>query len=101
MGRAISNLVVLAIIVGGTYYLWNWQFGAAGVDEAMGYAEQSCADEVRSRYDTTTVKANSVRENANGYTVRATMTLARGDVARVTCLTNSNGSVRDIAVDER
>ena len=101
MGRAISNLIVLAMIAGGVYYLWNWQFGSAGNDEAASYAETSCVDAIRSRYDTTTVKANSVRENANGFVVRATMTLARGDMARATCLTNDNGTVRDIVVDER
>jgi hypothetical protein len=101
MGKAISNLIVLAVIVGGAYYLWNWQFGDAGSSEAMGYAETSCVDEIRSRFDTTTVKANSVRENANGFVVRATMTLARGNIARVTCLTNENGSVKDVVVDER
>ena len=99
--KAITNLVMLAIIVIGAWYLWNWQFGGAGSSEAMMFAEQSCVDELRSRFDTTTVKANSVRENANGFTVRATMTLARGNAARATCLTNHNGTVFDVLVDER
>jgi hypothetical protein len=100
MVRAISNLIVFAIIVAGVYYLWNWKFGSTGANELMRYAEMSCVDEVRSRFDTTTVKANSVRENANGFVVRATMTLARGDRARVTCLTNRNGAVMDVTVYE-
>ena len=99
MIKALGNLVMLAIIVVGAWYLWNWQFGGSGNNETMVYAEQSCVDELRSRFDTTTVRANSVRENANGFTVRATMTLARGDTTRVTCLTNHNGSVRDVIVD--
>ena len=101
MGRALSNLVVLALVVGGAWYLWNWQFGDSGDSEAMVFAERSCVDELRSRFETTTVKANSVRANANGFTVRATMTLARGDVARATCLTNHNGTVSDVTVEER
>jgi hypothetical protein len=83
--KALGNLVMLAIIVAGAWYLWNWQ----------------CVDELRSRFDTTTVRANSVRENANGFTVRATMTLARGNTARATCLTSHNGRVVDVLVDER
>jgi hypothetical protein len=99
MIKALGNLVVLAIILGAAYYLWHWQFGGSGDNEAMAYAEQSCLDELRSRYETTTVKANSVRENANGFTVRATMTLARGNVARATCLTNPNGRVVEVLFD--
>ena len=99
MIKALGNLVMLAIIVVGAWYLWNWKFGGSGNNETMVHAEQSCVDELRSRFDTTTVKANSVRENANGFTVRATMTLARGDTTRVTCLTNHNGSVSDVIVD--
>jgi riboflavin biosynthesis pyrimidine reductase len=99
--KALGNLVMLAIIVAGAWYLWNWQFGGGGDSEAMSYAERSCVDELRSRFDTTTVRANSVRENANGFTVRATMTLARGNTARATCLTSHNGRVVDVLVDER
>jgi hypothetical protein len=100
MGKAISNLVVLAIIGTAAYALWNWKFAGTGGSEAMAYAEKSCIDEIRSRYDTTTVRSNSVRENASGYVVRGSMTLARGNVAKVTCLTNEHGRVRDIFVQE-
>ena len=98
--RPLMHLVVVALIAATAYYLWNWQFAASEDDEAAGYAERSCVDAARSRFDTTGVKVNSVRPNATGYVVRASMTLARGDVARVTCLTNSNGNVEDIFVDE-
>lgn len=99
MIKAISNLVVLAIIVGVVYTLWNWNFAGTADNEAMGYAQSSCVDAIRSRFDTTSVKAHSVRENSNGFTVRGSMTLARGNVAKVTCLTNHNGTVRDVFVD--
>jgi len=99
--KAISNLVVLAIIVGAVYTLWNWKFGGTADNEAMGYAESSCVSSIRSRFDTTSVKAHSVKENSNGFTVRGSMTLARGNIAKVTCLTNANGTVIDILVDER
>jgi hypothetical protein len=97
--RAISNLVVLAVIVGAVYTLWNWKFAGTADNEAMGYAQSSCMGAIRSRFDTTSVKAHSVRENSNGFTVRGSMTLARGNVAKVTCLTNHNGTVRDVFVD--
>jgi hypothetical protein len=100
MGRTISNLVVLAIIVGGAYYLWNWKSASTGSSEAMAYAEESCVSEIRGRFDTTTVRSNSVKKNANGYVVKGSMTLARGNVAKVTCLTNEHGRVRDVSVDE-
>lgn len=98
---ALRNLVVLALIAWGAVWLWNYRFGSAGDDEAMAYAGRSCVDEVRARYDTTAVNANSVRENANGFTVRASMTLARGGTARLTCLTSPNGRVTEIIVEER
>ena len=101
MIKAISNLVVLAVIVGTAYTLWNWKFGGTADNEAMGYAEESCVGAMRSRFDTTSVKSYSVKENSNGFTVRGAMTLARGNVAKVTCLTNANGAVIDIFVDER
>lgn len=101
MIRSISNLVVLAAIVGAVYTLWNWKFGGTADDEAMRYAESSCVSAMRSRFDTTSVKSHSVKENSNGFTVRGSMTLARGEVAKVTCLTNANGTVSDVFVEER
>jgi len=99
--KAISNLVVLAIIVVGAYTLWNWKFAGTADSELMGYAESSCVGAMRSRFDTTSVKSYSVKENSNGFTVRGSMTLARGDSAKVTCLTNANGTVIDVFVEER
>ena len=98
---AIRNLVVLAVIAWGAWSLWHWQFSGEAGSDASAYARQSCVDEARLRYDTTSVQAHSVRENANGFTVRATMTLGRGGTARLTCLTNHNGRVTDVFVDER
>lgn len=98
---AISSVVKLGLIAAAVYVLWNWNSDNSGADDLSAYAEKSCVDEIRSRFDTTTVRANSVRENANGFVVRATMTLARGNKASVTCLTNELGSVRDVMVEER
>ena len=92
---------MLALIGYGAYTAWNWQFGAAGGDESERFAEQSCIDSVRNRFDTSGVRVNSVRANEKGYVVRASMTLARGGIAKVTCLTNENGTVEDVFVEER
>ena len=98
---AIRNLVVLALIVWGAWTLWHWKFGSGGADDALRYAESSCVDAIRSRFDVSNVRPNSVRPNESGYVVRASMTLSRGGVAKVTCLTNKNGAVRDVFVEER
>ena len=100
MVQKIKNLVVLAIIMAGAYYLWNWNYGGAGSNEFMDYAERSCVDAIRNRFDATAVSSNSVRENADGFVIRATITLERGGTARVTCLTNQRGSVTDVSVYE-
>lgn len=101
MFRQIMNLVVIAAIGFAAYTLWNWQFPSSGNDEAMRYAESSCIDTIRSRFDVTNVKSNSVRSNENGYVVRASMTLSSGGIAKATCLTNANGSIEDVFVEER
>jgi len=98
---AISNLIKLGLIVAGIYAFWQWNASNSGGDDLSAYAEKSCVDEIRSRFDTTTVRPNSVRENASGFVVRVSMTLARGNVAKVTCLTNEHGRVMDVMVDER
>lgn len=93
--------MVLALIGWGAWTLWHWQFGSGAGGEAMNYAEMSCVDTIRARYDVSNVRANSVRPNEKGYVVRASMTLSRGGVARATCLTNENGTVEDILIEER
>ena len=89
MIKTISNLVVLANRWA-AYTLWNWKFAGTADNEAMGYAESSCVSAIRGRFDTTSVKSYSVKENSNGFTVRGSMTLARGNVAKG--LTNDNGT---------
>ena len=101
MGSAISNVIKLGLLAVAGYVLWNWNATRSGGDDLSAYAEKSCVDEVRVRYETTSVRANSVRENASGFVVRATMTLARGNKASVTCLTNEHGRVRDVMIEER
>ena len=101
MGQAIKNLVVLAIFGAGAYYLWNTQFASTGSGGQSSYAENACHDAIRNRYNPSTVRINSVKANANGFVVRGSMTLTQGRIASVDCLTNQNGTVEDIVVNER
>lgn len=101
MFGAIRNALVLALIGWGAWTLWHWQFGG-GNDGAMAAAAQrSCVDEARSRYSVSGVRAHSVEPNANGFVVKGTMTLARGGNVKLTCLTNHNGRVTQVMVEER
>jgi len=102
MIRALVNLIVLAAIVGVTYFLWNLlKPDAAGVDEDAEYAQRACVDEASSRYDITAARPMSVSaRNGGGYVVRVSITLKRGASGRVTCLTSAGGRVENITVEE-
>ena len=99
--NVLSNLVALGIIAAIGYLFMNWNSGATSDDDNSTYAERSCVDEIRSRYDTTRVTTNSVKPTNGGYVVKSSITLARGNTAKVTCLTNEYGRVRDVIIDER
>jgi hypothetical protein len=99
--RTLTNLVVLALIAGVAYSLWTWQPSGDGKDELAKYAEQSCSSAIRSRFEVSGVKVNAVRRNERGYVVRASVTLSNGAIARTACVTNSNGTVEDVMIDER
>lgn len=98
---AIRNAVVLALIGWGAWTLWHWQFGGNGTSEMASVAQRSCVDEARSRYNASGVRAHSVESNSNGFVVKGTLTLARGGTAKITCLTNHNGRVTEMIIEER
>ena len=100
MFRQIINLVIVALIGAGAYALWNGQFSDTGSEDGAEYAEKSCIDAIRGRLGATGVRANSVRPNQGGFVVRTTATLAGGGTARVTCLTNQNGYVEDVLIEQ-
>lgn len=97
---AVRNLVVLGLIAWGAWTLWQWQFAGGGGADRERAARESCTDEARRRFDVTAARSHSVRANSSGYVVRGSMTLTRGGTARLTCLTNHNGRVTEIMVDE-
>jgi flagellar basal body-associated protein FliL len=99
--NVLSNLVALGIVAAIGYLFVNWNSGITSGDENSMYAERSCVDEMRSRYDPSRVRMNSVKPTNGGYVVKGSITLARGNIAKVTCLTNEHGRVRDVIIEER
>ena len=98
----IGGNIVKALIVGGAIYgVVNWQTNKPQGDAISDFAERACIDEIRNRYDVSTVRVYAINENRNGYVVRAALTLAKGNTAKVYCLTNSHGGVKEVTIEER
>ena len=101
IGASIGNVFKVALVLGGIYAFVKWEFTETQVDDVRGFAEKACIDEIEDRFDTSTVRVYAVNDTNNGYVVRATVTLARGNTAKVYCLTNTNGGVNEITIEER
>lgn len=101
ISKAIGNIVKAAILIGIAYGVLNWQDINLTDDGVKGFAEKACISEITQRFNVTTVRAYAINENSNGYVVRVTATLAKGNTAKVVCLTNFHGGVRDITIEER
>ena len=101
IGAAIGNIIKAALVGACIYGIVTWQFAKTPDDDVSDFAEKVCIDDIRARYDATTVRAYSVKETNNGYIVRASVTLPRGNTAKVYCLTNTHGGVKEITIEER
>ena len=101
IGASIGNAIKVALVLGCVYAFVKWEFTETQDDDARGFAEKACIDEIEGRFDTSTVRIYAVNETNNGYVVRATVTLARGTAAKVYCLTNTHGGVEEIMIEER
>ena len=101
IGDSINTLLTGAIAVGCIYALWTWQFDESPNDENKGYAERNCIDEIDGRFAATVVNVYAVEETARGFVVRASITLPKGNSARVYCVTNEFGRVEDVRLLER
>ena len=101
ISKAIGSIVKAAILIGIAYGILNWQDINLTDDGVRDFAENACISEITQRFNVTTVRAYAINENSNGYVVRVTATLAKGNTAKVTCLTNVHGGVRDISIEER
>ena len=97
----IGSLIKVAVVGACVYGFVKWGPLESGNDDTGDFAESACIDEIRSRYDVSRVSVYELSKRDNGYAVRASVTLTRGPIAKVTCVTNRHGGVRDIVVDER
>jgi len=102
IGKTIGGIVKAALVVGLIYAVVNWR-GVDKVDDddVREFSERACITEIGHRYNVSTARVYAVNENSNGYTVRVTVTLAKGNTAKVICLTNTHGGVKDITIEER
>lgn len=100
VGSALGNLVALAVVGGGIYAYLNWESIKPQSDESSSYAERACVAEINSRYSNTAVNPYSVKKTRKGYVVRASITLPRGNRARIYCLTNDHGDIQEVRIEE-
>ena len=99
----VGSTIKLVVILGCIYALTKYGYldqKQNNDSELSAYAEQSCVDEIRSRFDTTSVNTYAVEENSNGYTIRASVGLARGTKMKIVCLANEQGGIREITIQE-
>ncbi len=101
MRQVVGNILKLAVVLGLGYMIYTWQAGDGQDREVTEFASSACLDEAARRYDVANARVYDVAKNARGYAVRITVTLNRGQSAKVTCLTNPHGGVTDMAIDER
>jgi nitrogen fixation-related uncharacterized protein len=101
LAKNLGSLVRVAIVCAVIYGVVVWKGTTSQYDDVTEFAEKACVDEISQRFNAATVKVYAVKKNSNGYIVRATITLARGNTAKAYCLTNTHGGVKDISLEER
>jgi hypothetical protein len=99
--ESIGSLFKVAVVGACVYGFVKWGPLETENDDIGDFAERDCIDEIRSRYDVSRISVYELSKRDDGYAVRASVTLARGPVAKATCLTNRQGGVREVVLDER
>jgi len=97
----IGSLLKAAVFCACVYGVVKWDPIELLEDDVIEFAEQACIDEIRNRYNASTVSVYEVKESNNGYVVRASIVLARGKRAKGICLANVHGGVREISIEQR
>lgn len=97
----LRNIVTLAIIAAAIYAFLQWRGGDLAADDVAAFAERDCEAQIKQRFRVSRVTLLGTEKNSKGYVIRATVTLDKGGKAKVTCVTNAHGGVRDIAIEER
>ena len=93
VGDTIGTLLKAAVVCGCAYAIWQW--------DVINPQDDDVTNEIGSRFNASMVNVYSVKETNIGYVVRASVTLPKGTVAKVYCLTNTHGGVREITIEER
>jgi hypothetical protein len=101
IGQSIGTIIKIGLVAGCAYALLKWSPLSPQDDGSIKFAERACTDEARSRFDGSNIRVYDVNETNDGFVVRASITLAKGNVAKVVCLTNTHGSVREVTIEER
>lgn len=101
IGETIGSIVKAALLIALIYAVVKWQDDDLLDDDLGDFAEQACISEIGQRFNVSRVNVYAVNENSNGYVIRATVELTKGNTAKVACVTNSHGGVKDIAIEER
>lgn len=96
-----NSLIKVAIFCACVYGVVKWQAGSDQSGDVVAFAEKACTDAIGARYNVSNIRLYDVREDSSGYALRASVTLSSGRPAKVTCLANVHGGVRDIIIDER
>ncbi|NCF52696.1 hypothetical protein GWP57_13890 [Gammaproteobacteria bacterium] len=99
--EVIGDLLKIAFVCAGIYLIVNWDTVSPESDDVTGFAEKACVDEINARFEPSSIRAYAVNKTSNGYAVRVSIRLPRGTSAKVNCLTNPHGGVRDIVIEER
>lgn len=100
IGQSVAGIVKVAIIGGCIYAVVKYGYLDQKEGDLSDYVEDVCIDAIAARYDTSQVKPYDVQQNANGYVVRTSVTMSRGSMAKVYCLTNELGGVRELTLQE-
>lgn len=101
IGQSIGTIVKIGLVAGCAYAVFKWNPINVQDDDSIKFAEKACTDEISSRFNGSNIRIYAVNETNNGYVVRASITLDRGNTAKVVCLTNTHGSVREVTIEER
>jgi len=101
VSASIGTLIKIAVLGACIYAFMKWDFNGSQDNDNSAYAEQVCADAIRDRFDTRSVNVYAVSDSAQGFVVRASITLPNGSPAKVYCLTNTYGGVEELRIIER
>ena len=101
IGQSIGTIIKIGLVAGCVYALLKWNSISLQDDDSTEFAEKACGDEISSRFNASNVRIYAVNEANDGYVVRASISLDNGNTAKVICLINTHGSVREVTIEER